>query len=136
MCCLGIWKVKETFGIPCVVVYKSTYIQLLNSSQSPLSVPIVFENDLKLNVNSVYASLREIVNGFSELPPSIRKTFILTGNAFNTTAFNASAFPSLLTLGVEKTAGAHSIAYAAKSYAISGYKYHSADRRDEDGSPT
>lgn len=77
-----------------------------------------FAYSVNINVNSVYASIHETLKGFEKLPRSVSKTFILTGNALNTTTY----FP-MLALGAGKAAGAHLIEYAARSYATSGYKY-------------
>ena len=90
--------------------------------QKPLGMPLEdFAYNVNINVNSVYASIHETLKGFEKLPRSVSKTFILTGNALNTTTF----FP-MLALGAGKAAGAHLIEYAARSYATSGYKYGSS----------
>ena len=91
------------------------------NSSSPdhaLSLPIsTFEQDLAVNVTSVYAAAQAAVAGFDELPSGSLKTFIFTGNGLNT-----KPIPVLLTLGVGKTAAAHLIWAASLSYKPKGYK--------------
>ncbi|KAJ5107360.1 hypothetical protein N7456_004035 [Penicillium angulare] len=123
-------KVKEALGIPSVVVYNASG-GTMDNPQKSLGVPLdAFMNNLNLNVNSVYAAMQSALEGFAELDSCASKTFIMTGNALN-----KAVFPPMLSLGVGKTAAAHLIEYAAKSYAITGYKFYYADQRDEDGSP-
>jgi hypothetical protein len=83
-----------------------------------LSVPIdVFASDLAINTISPYAAAQEAVKGFAELPSTASKTFIQIGNVLNRTVM-----PSLITLGVGKSAAAHMIACCAESYQAKGYQ--------------
>lgn len=94
----------------------------MDIASNPLGVSLdAFMEDLNINVNSVYAAIQEALKGFLELPSPASRTFILTGNAFNT-----SAFPPLLTLGVGKAASAHLIDYASKTYTMTGCNYGAA----------
>ncbi|KAJ5631676.1 short-chain dehydrogenase [Penicillium longicatenatum] len=122
-------KVKETVGIPSVVVYNAAAATRANL-EDPLLTPLAdFTQNLNINTTSVYAAAQEAVKGFAELPADASKTFIYTGNILN-----LQILPPLLDLGVGKAATAHIIEYLAASYTSRGFKFYYADQRKPDGS--
>ncbi|KAJ5892949.1 short-chain dehydrogenase [Penicillium tannophilum] len=123
-------KVKETLGIPSVVVYNAS-AAARSSLGDPLATPLAeFSHGLNINTASVYAAAQEAVKGFAELPAEASRTFIYTGNMLNT-----KVFPPLFNLGVGKAATSHIIEYLAASYPFRGFKFYYADQRKVDGSP-
>ncbi|KAJ5921479.1 hypothetical protein N7466_009805 [Penicillium verhagenii] len=123
-------KVKETLGVPSVVVYNAAAASRADL-QDPLSMPLAeFNQELSINTTSVFAAAQQAAKGFAELPAEASKTFIFTGNILNT-----KVFPPLLSLGVGKAATAHLIEYLAGAYPFNGYKFYYADQRKIDGSP-
>lgn len=77
-----------------------------------------FAKDLTVNTTSAYVAAQQAIQAFESLPDSASRTFIYTGNALNT-----MVMPPLLTLGVGKSATAHIIEVATKSYGDKGFKY-------------
>ncbi|KAJ5933992.1 hypothetical protein N7454_006321 [Penicillium verhagenii] len=134
-------KVKETLGVPSVVVYNGATTTPLSSIngccswadfQDPLSMPLAeFNEALSINTTSVFATAQQAVKGFAELPTEASRTFIFTGNTLNT-----KVFPLLLSLGVGKAATAHLIEYLALAYTFNGFKFYYADQRKIDGAPS
>ncbi|KAK9384243.1 hypothetical protein V1515DRAFT_420549 [Lipomyces mesembrius] len=123
-------QVRDTWGDPTVVVYNASALHFAPADDA-FSVPVsAFQEDLYVNVSSLYAAIQETVKGWKNLKSSY-KTFIFTGNLLNV----AGARPALLTLGVGKAAAAHLIDGAVKSYGSQGYKFYYADERKPDGSP-
>ncbi|KAF2818405.1 putative short-chain dehydrogenase [Ophiobolus disseminans] len=124
-------KVKETLGIPSVVVYNAA-AGTLNQPKNSFSVSLAdFTKDLNINTTSVFAAAQQAVVGFEQLPDSASRTFIYTGNIMNT----GTVIAPLMTAGVGKSASAHLLQNAAAAYADRGFKFYYADERNEDGSP-
>ena len=57
------------------------------------------------------------MEAFQQLPSETLKTFLYTGNFLN-----KEIMPSLVSLGIGKSASAHLIAVASKAYAAKGYR--------------
>ena len=90
-----------------------------NPPNDPLSLQLTdFSRDLNVNTVSPFVAAQQAAAGFAQLPASASKTFIYTGNILNTVII-----PSLLDLGVGKTATAHIIQSAAGAYQDRGFKY-------------
>lgn len=77
---------------------------------------------MTINTISAFVAAQQAVKGFEELPDSASKTFIYTGNALNT-----MVMAPLVTLGMGKSATAHMIEVAAKTYEDRGFKYVFSD---------
>ncbi|QPC76860.1 hypothetical protein HYE68_007612 [Fusarium pseudograminearum] len=123
-------KTKSEFGIPTVVVYNTSASQF-NDADDIFQVPLeTFQSHTVVNIVSVYAAAQEAVKGWADLPASSKPTFILTGNCANVTPLQI-----IMTLSVGKTASAHLIEIASKSYKSKGYRFYYADERLEDGAP-
>ncbi|KAJ5666623.1 hypothetical protein N7462_011032 [Penicillium macrosclerotiorum] len=123
-------KVKESLGVPSVVVYNAA-AATINDAKDPLSLALSdFTRDLNINTTSAFVAAQQAALGFGELPESASKTFIYTGNMLNTTSL-----PPLLSLGVGKSAMAHVVESAAKAYTDRGFKFYYADQRKADGTP-
>ncbi|KAL4778428.1 putative short-chain dehydrogenase [Aspergillus varians] len=123
-------KVKESLGIPSVVVYNAAS-GTSNKATNPLSISEAdFTRDLNVNTISAFVAAQQAAIGFAELPDSASKTFIYTGNILNT-----AIIPPLLSLGVGKSATAHVIQSAAAAYDDRGFKFYYADERKPDGAP-
>ncbi|KAK9311177.1 hypothetical protein V1522DRAFT_433702 [Lipomyces starkeyi] len=123
-------QVRDALGEPNVVIYNAFARHFVPDNDAFSLAISTFQEDLGINVSSLYAALQETVNGWRDLATS-PKVFIFTGNGLNV----ASAVPQLLTYGVGKTAAAHLIEAAVKSYGSQGYKFYYADERNPDGSP-
>ncbi|KAK9237782.1 hypothetical protein V1525DRAFT_402901 [Lipomyces kononenkoae] len=124
-------QIRETWGDPSVVVYNAAGAHFGHADDA-FSIPLEkFREDLSVNVSSLYAAMQETVNGWKNLPTTLPKVFIFTGNLLNV----AGARPALLTLGVGKTAAAHLIEGAVKSYGSHGYRFYYADERNPNGTP-
>ncbi|KAI4262640.1 MAG: hypothetical protein L6R42_002182 [Xanthoria sp. 1 TBL-2021] len=122
-------KVKESLGLPSVVVYNAG-AATSNDAKDPLSLPLAdFIRDLNINTTSAFVAAQQAVSAFKQLPDSASKTFIYTGNILNTTIM-----APLMDLGVGKSATAHIIQSAAAAYAERGFKFYYADERKADGS--
>ncbi|KAK9241711.1 hypothetical protein V1506DRAFT_549918 [Lipomyces tetrasporus] len=123
-------QVRDTWGDPNVVIYNAAGVHFAPPTDV-FSIPSqAFEQDLSINVSSLYTALQETVAGWKNLS-SPSKVFIFTGNALNT----SGAIAPLFTLGVGKSAAAHLIDAAVKSYGPQGFKFYYADERNADGSP-
>ncbi|KAK9242124.1 hypothetical protein V1506DRAFT_107604 [Lipomyces tetrasporus] len=123
-------QVRNALGEPDVVIYNATARRFLPDGDAFSLAISEFEEDLAINVSSLYATIHEAVKGWKSTSVST-KTFIFTGNALNV----SGALPTLLTYGLGKTAGAHLIDAAAKSYGSDGYKFYYVDERTPDGGP-
>ena len=93
---------------------------------------------MTVSVSSTYAAAHFAVKGFERLPSRDsatiasllpRPTFIFTGNLQN---FNV--YPSLMDLGMGKSAVSHMIEAAAAAYRGT-YRFYYADERTEEGAP-
>ncbi|KAL1593714.1 hypothetical protein SLS60_010446 [Paraconiothyrium brasiliense] len=125
------FKVKNSLGVPSVVVYNAA-AATPKDAKNPASLSIAeFTKSLSVNTTSAYAAVQEAVQGFEQLPHTSSRTFIYTGNILNTTVM-----PALLDLGVGKAATAHIIQAAATAYSNRGFKFYYADERKSDGSPS
>jgi len=82
----------------------------LSLSSKPLEVD-VFNRNIAVNTTSVLVAAQQAVHGFKDLPKTDPRTFIYTGNILNT-----SPIPSLLDLGMGKSATAHLIMASAAAY--------------------
>ncbi len=110
-----IWLFSK--GTPSVVAYVAAGLTMA-LGDDPLSPP--FEKlaaDIAINTISPFAAAQEAVKGFAELPSGASKTFIQIGNALN-----RMVLPALITLGVGKSATAHTIACCAEGYKDKGYQ--------------
>ncbi|KAJ5587255.1 uncharacterized protein N7459_003020 [Penicillium hispanicum] len=139
-------KVRESLGIPSVVVYNGknppntetsptdpprAAAATLNDTKNPFSLTQAdFIRDLKINTTSAFVAAQQAALGFEKLPDSAPKTFIYTGNILNT-----MTIPPLLSLGAGKSATAHIIQSAAAAYYDRGFKFYYADERNADGTP-
>ncbi|KAK6336406.1 hypothetical protein TWF696_001965 [Orbilia brochopaga] len=122
--------VRSQFGHPSVVVYNAASVTP-NDPKNPFSIPSsAFIRSLAINTTSVFVAAQEAVVGFKELPASASKTFIYTGNCLN-----EAPIPTLLDLGLGKTATAHMIQLAADAFKDQGIKFYYADQRTEEGGP-
>ncbi|KAK9241647.1 hypothetical protein V1506DRAFT_465777 [Lipomyces tetrasporus] len=123
-------QVRESLGESNVVIYNAAALHPVPADDAFSLDPSTFEDDLAVNVASLYATLHETVKGWkdSSLSP---KVFIFTGNTLNV----SGALLPFLTVGVGKSAAAHIIDAAVKSYVSKGYKFYYADERNRDGSP-
>ncbi|KAL4874966.1 putative short-chain dehydrogenase [Aspergillus karnatakaensis] len=123
-------RVKQSLGIPSVVIYNAA-AATSNEDKNPLSLPLAdFTRDLNINTTSAFVAAQEATLAFAELPDSTSRTYIYTGNVLNTTTI-----PSLLSLGVGKSATAHIIQSAAAAYSDRGFKFYYTDERKPDGAP-
>jgi NAD(P)-dependent dehydrogenase (short-subunit alcohol dehydrogenase family) len=111
-------KVKTQLGTPNVVVYNA-YAHLNAPKDNPLDISLeTFQQHLNANTTSTYVAAQQAVAGFRELPESMNKVFIYTGNMLNT-----ATEPRLLTLGVGKKAASYIIEAAAKAYEPEGFRW-------------
>ncbi|KAG9187879.1 hypothetical protein G6011_05750 [Alternaria panax] len=144
--------VKKEFGIsPTVVIYNAAALTPPPVEGSVLSVPAEqFTQDLNVNTVSPYIAAMEAVKAWETMEKTetrgggdgddddnnekkkTKKTFIYTGNLLNQTIMPV---PSLLTLGVGKSASAHWVGLADATYAARGYRFFYADQRQPDGKP-
>ncbi|KAK9490629.1 hypothetical protein V1508DRAFT_359710 [Lipomyces doorenjongii] len=123
-------QVRDSLGEPNVVIYNAFARRSVPEDDAFSLATSAFQEDLAVNVSSLYAALQETVKGWRHVANS-HKVFIFTGNALNV----AGAVPQILTYGVGKTAAAHLIDAAVKSYGSQGYKFYYVDERKPDGSP-
>lgn len=72
-------------------------------------------DDLVVNTGSVLVAAQQALAGFAQLPASVSKTFIYTGNFLN-----LEIMPLLLSAGMGKAATAHLMRVASKAYADKG----------------
>jgi hypothetical protein len=80
-----------------------------------------FARDLNVNTTSAFVAAQQAVTSFENLSSSDSRTFIYTGNILNHGPL--AAFPTLLDLGVGKSATAHIIQAASNAYKDQGFKY-------------
>ncbi|KAK9370587.1 hypothetical protein V1509DRAFT_616242 [Lipomyces kononenkoae] len=124
-------QLRDTWGDPSIVVYNAAAVHFGHADDAFSLSLGNFQEDLSVNVSSLYAAIQESVKGWKNLPEAFPKVFIYTGNMLNV----SGARPAMLTLGVGKTAGAHLIDGAVKSYGSHGYRFYYADERNPNGSP-
>lgn len=100
--------------------------------QRALSVPLDgLIKDFNVNTFSAYAAAQQAVEGFGQLPSSVHKTFIYTGNKGNVVVL-----PQFLSLAATKEATWYMIQCAVASYKDLGYRFYYVDQRSPDGSYT
>lgn len=88
--------------------------------EGPLSIsPSQLENDLKVNIMSLYAAGSEAVKGFETLPQDMSKTFIFIGKKQN----HGFIDPPLVSPGMGKAAAAYLIGSSAAEHSTKGFKY-------------
>jgi hypothetical protein len=91
-----------------------------SGKDGPLSIPLSqLENDLKVNIMSLYGAGSEAVKGFETLPEDVSKTFVFVGNKQS----HGFIYPPLVSLGMGKAAAAYLIGSSAAEYSKKGFKY-------------
>jgi NAD(P)-dependent dehydrogenase (short-subunit alcohol dehydrogenase family) len=127
-------KVKEVFGIPSVVVYNgmpssptlpsptdrrvAVSAVSLTPSDNPFALSMAdLSRDTTINIYSAFVAAQQAVSGFAQLPASVARTFIYTGNVLN-----VSILPRFLSQGIGKSGAAHMIWAAADAFKDRGYK--------------
>ncbi|KAK4540186.1 hypothetical protein LTR36_009684 [Oleoguttula mirabilis] len=121
-------KTSAKFGPPSVVVYNAAAAHIV-PADNPLDLSVAsFNQDIAVNTSSVLVAARRAVQDFEQLPSTVPKTFVYTGNFLNT-----EVMPFLISLGIGKSASAHLIAVASKAYGPKGYRFYYADERTGDG---
>ncbi|KAI5479320.1 putative short chain type dehydrogenase [Pseudohyphozyma bogoriensis] len=122
-------KVEKHFGPPSVVAYNAA---ALVANSDPLAVLLSdLQSTLNTNIASVHVAAQHAVASLDKLGPA-GLTFILTGNACNTSTFR---MPSLMTLSIGKSANALMIELAAQVWGAKGARFYYADERTETGAP-
>ncbi|KAF2111046.1 putative short-chain dehydrogenase [Lophiotrema nucula] len=122
---------RNSLGSPSVVIYNAGAASA-NPANDPLSLPLAdFTHDLSINTTSAFVAAQQAVLAFEGLPEHMPKTFIYTGNILNTTSI-----PTLMSLGVGKSATARMIESAATAYQDRGFRrvFYYCDERKVDGS--
>ncbi|KAH8163710.1 hypothetical protein CIB48_g4548 [Xylaria polymorpha] len=113
--------VKQFWGFPSVVVYNddpfSASLETINASRT-------------VGFDSAYITAQQALRGFKQLPSSMSKAFIYTGNTLN-----QIAIPAVMPFALGKVSAAMMIEYAANAYGRTGFKFYYADERLEDGRP-
>jgi NAD(P)-dependent dehydrogenase (short-subunit alcohol dehydrogenase family) len=110
----------EFKSAPSVVVYNAAGITMPTADS-----PVLFasaesvSSDLAVNVVSPYVAAQQAVKEWESLPGDVKKTFIYTGNALNTTVLPV---PMFLTLGMGKSASAYWLGMADMAYTKKGYR--------------
>ena len=88
------------------------------SAEKPLDLSAAdLEQDLAVNVTGMLVAARKAVEGFEKLPSETPKSFIYTGNFLN-----KEVMPPLMSLGIGKSASAHTLAVASKVYGPKGFR--------------
>ncbi len=89
--------------------------------------PDVFNTSVAINSSSAIVAIAESVKAFRQLPADSRKTFIYTGNMFNT-----NVVPGVMTFGIVKGITSFAIRTAAENeqYAKEGMRFYYADERN------
>jgi hypothetical protein len=70
-----------------------------------------------VGLDSAYIAAQEALRGFQELPDSVPRAFIYTGNTLN-----QIAIPGVLPFALPKVSAAMMIEYAANAYGQKGYR--------------
>ncbi|RYC63806.1 hypothetical protein CHU98_g2389 [Xylaria longipes] len=108
--------VQQFWGFPSVVVYNAS-LETINASRT-------------VGFDSAYIAAQEALRGFKQLPSSMPKAFIYTGNTLN-----QIAIPGVMPFALGKVSAAMMIEYAANAYGRNGFRFYYADERLEDGRP-
>jgi NAD(P)-dependent dehydrogenase (short-subunit alcohol dehydrogenase family) len=113
--------VKKALGSsPSTIIYNAASASPPPKADNIFSLPLeALEKDLNVMNVSPFAAAREAVAGFDTLPKDTKKAFIYTGNCLNRTILPV---PSLVALGVGKSAAAYWVGLASGSFAAKGYK--------------
>jgi NAD(P)-dependent dehydrogenase (short-subunit alcohol dehydrogenase family) len=112
-------KVKSALGAPNTIIYNAANVSAPPDPNNLFSLPLdTLEKDVNIMSNSAFAAAKEAVAGFETLPKGLKKTFIYTGNIL---AFKVLPVPSLVTLGIGKSAAAYWIGLASSSFKDKGY---------------
>lgn len=102
----------------------------LSKPEDPFGLSLEgYQNDLNINVTSLFIAAQQAVAGFRTLPASVSKTFIMTGNILN-----VGIIPGFISQGLGKSAGAHMMWAASEAYKKEGFKFYYGDERKADGS--
>ncbi|KAF2734069.1 hypothetical protein EJ04DRAFT_494011 [Polyplosphaeria fusca] len=127
-------SVKDEFkAAPSVVVYNAATLTPPPDTSSIFTTPKeAIVSDLNINTISAYVAAQQAVSGWESLPKEAKKTFIYTGNMLNTAPLPS---PTLMTLGIGKSASASWIGLADTLYASKGFRFFYADERTETGAP-
>ncbi|EAU36117.1 predicted protein [Aspergillus terreus NIH2624] len=104
------------------------YITIQADLSEKTAVPLIFEK--VKSAAGIPSVVIYNVKGFEQLPETVRKTFIYTGNWLNTTI---SASNVLVTLGIGKAASAYWVGSADQTYSLKGYRFHYVDQRTPEG---
>lgn len=83
---------------------------------------IAFSLVLVERFNSLTLILYILLDDFKQLPASVPKTFIFTGNGLDERSAFPRTPPSFLSLSIGKSATAHFIDTAAQTFGPEGYK--------------
>jgi len=123
-------QVQREVGTPNVVVFNATGFTFPPTSKDPLSIPLTsFVHDQAVGVNGVFALAQCAIRGFDQLPTTIPRVFIVTGNLLPFVA----AVPNMVTLGTQKVASAYLVQVFAKSYADKSYRFYYAHQVSSKG---
>lgn len=88
-------------------------------AEDPLKLSATdLQADTVVNVGSALVAAQQAIAGWAELPASVSKSFVYTGNFLN-----FEIMPALLANGIGKSAAAHLIKVASAAYADKGYQY-------------
>lgn len=113
--------VKAKFGeYPNVVVYNAAAMSPPSDPANPFTLPVQdLERDMAINNTSAYVAAREAVFGFEKLPEELSKVFIYTGNQLPAVVMPV---PSVVGLGIGKSAASYWIGTASTIFKENGYK--------------
>lgn len=115
------WK-----AAPSVVVYNAAALTPPPVQGAVFSTPTeAVLSDLNVNTISPYVAAQQAVRGWQTLAPGTRKTFIYTGNILNQVVLPT---PSMLTLGMGKSAAAYWIGVADAQYSAQGSRCVTANK--------
>jgi hypothetical protein len=113
-------KVKSTLGTPNTIIYNAANVSPPPDPENIFSLPLeTLQKDINIMNNSAFSAAKEAVAGFDTLPKEMKKTFIYTGNILSTKVLPV---PSLVTLGIGKSAAAYWVGLASSSFASKGYR--------------
>jgi len=113
---------------PNVVVFNAYSITQATAGPLSLSLSQV-ENDLRVNILSLYVAGAEAVKGFESLSEEVSKTFIFVGNKQS----HGFIYPPMVSLGMGKAAAAYMIGSSAAEYSKKGFNFYYVDERQQNG---
>ncbi|KAI1332334.1 putative short chain type dehydrogenase [Xylariaceae sp. FL0255] len=121
---------KEILGVPNIMVYNGAK-RLVTPPEDPFSASLdTIAASRAVGFDSAYIAAQEFLRGVQELPSSLPKAFIFTGNALN-----QIAIPGVIPFAIGKVSAAMMIEYAANAYGKGGFKFYFTDERLADGRP-